>query len=778
MIVACALVAIRASAPPEPLGADAPEDQFSAERALRDVRVIAQRPHPVGTGDHARVRYYLLARLRELGLTPVVKAATVAQRNRAGADVFARVGNVVAEMKGSDATGAVMLVAHYDSVPASPGAGDDASGVATILETVRALRAGPPLRNDLVVLLSDAEELGLLGAKAFVENRAPLGSIKAVLNFDMRGNAGPVWMFETSRDNAWLVEQLARVAPYPHAASLTPEIYRRMPNDTDFTIFARAGLAGMNFAAARGLASYHTRLDTAARLDLRTLQHHGSYALSLARHLGSVALNDPGDGDDLYFTVGSHLFHYRMRLALPIAIGVALVVIATLVIVARSARFAASAVAVGFAAFIAGAIIAVLEAWLGWQLMAWVAADRMLEAGTTYGGPYFTASIIVLIGASLWRLYALLARRFDAQSLGAGVLLAWAAVMLLATVRLPGASYLLTWPLIFAALALAWDAHRGDERRTAISRTIAALVAIAPGVAMLAPLLTDAADGTMLFMLLSAMLAALMLVLTVPYMDFLSGGRPGIVGAVLAICGALLFGSGYIASAFGPSQPRPDSIFYNLNTDTGTALFASLDNRPDHWTAQFLKRNPRMSSLAMLAGADVDGAIAVTRGTSGSPASALRALGGNRLIVGQAPRLDLAPPEITEIGDVQDGDQRIVNLGIKSARGAPLVMMVVQPGVQVRTAAVDGTAVSGGASDGWAGWFWGVPKGGFVLTLAVGTQGTFKVTVTDISWGLPTFGEHRFAPRPPDVMPRASARIDSTTQVSKSLVVGSSAAIR
>ncbi len=105
-------------------------------------------------------------------------------------------------------------------------------------------------------------------------------------------------------------------------------------------------------------------------------------------------------------------------------------------------------------------------------------------------------------------------------------------------------------------------------------------------------------------------------------------------------------------------------------------------------------------------------------------------------------------------------------------------MMVVQPGVEVRTAAVDGKAVGGGSSDGWTGWFWGVPKDGFVLTLTIGTQGTFKVTATDISWGLPTFEGRRFAPRPPDVMPRASARIDSTTQVSKSLIVGSAAAIR
>ncbi|MGH7948186.1 MAG: M20/M25/M40 family metallo-hydrolase, partial [Candidatus Binataceae bacterium] len=674
IIVTCALWSIRASEPPAPLPADTPADQFSAERAIRDVRIIAQRPHPLGSGDHERVRYYLLARLRELGLQPMVESATVARRERVGPDVFANVRNVVAELRGADSTGAVMLVAHYDSVPSGPGAGDDAAGVAAILEAVRAIRAGAPLRNDLIVLFTDAEELGLLGAKAFIENQAALDRIKAVLNFDMRGNSGPVWMFESSAANGWLISELGRAAPYPRAASVAADIYRRMPHDTDFTIFAKAGIGGLNFAAAKGLPSYHTRLDSAARLDLRTLQHHGSYALSLARQLGSVTLGDPRAADELFFTVGSRLFHYRAALALPIATGVALVVLAALVVVVRSGSFSVIATLVGFAAFFATAIIAPLEAWFGWHAMAWLAADRMLAIGTPYGGPLFAASVMALIAASLWTGYAWLARNFDELCLGAGVLLAWTLLMLAGAVRVPGASYLLTWPLLFAAIALAWRAHLRRRPPAPVRDALPALVGVAPGVVLLSPLLAFSADGTMLFMLLAAVLETLLFAPVALYGRFLSRGRQSAIGSALTILGVALFVIGYVDSAFGPSQPRPDSIFYNLNANTNTAVFASADARPDRWTAQFLKHNPRVSSLASIAGATTDAAIPATRGTADSPASALRALGGQPLIVAKAPAIQLEPPVLTVVDDLQSGDQRIVVLRIKSARGAPVMM--------------------------------------------------------------------------------------------------------
>ena len=151
---------------------------------MRDVREMAKKPHPLGSAENDRVREYLVGRLRELGANPEVQTATVARHTPFGPDTWAVVNNIVAKIPGTNPSGAVLMVAHYDSVPSGPGAGDNAASVAAILETIRALKAGPALRNDLIVLFTDGEELGLLGAQGFVETYPALRNIKVVLNFD------------------------------------------------------------------------------------------------------------------------------------------------------------------------------------------------------------------------------------------------------------------------------------------------------------------------------------------------------------------------------------------------------------------------------------------------------------------------------------------------------------------------------------------------------------------------------------------------------------------
>ena len=148
-----------------------PLAEFSAARAMRDVREIAKAPRMLGSAENDRVREYLVGRLRELGASPAVQSATVARHTQSGPDTWALVNNVVATIPGTSPTGSVLMVAHYDSAPSGPGAADNAASVAAILETMRALKTGPAARNDLIVLFTDGEELGLLGAKAFVETQ-------------------------------------------------------------------------------------------------------------------------------------------------------------------------------------------------------------------------------------------------------------------------------------------------------------------------------------------------------------------------------------------------------------------------------------------------------------------------------------------------------------------------------------------------------------------------------------------------------------------------------
>lgn len=202
---------------PPVVAESAPATEFSAVRAMRHIPRIAQQPHPSGTAAHAVVRDGLVAQLQALGLeTQVQRTESVLARPRTVQ--VATVENVVARLAGTQPGQAILLVAHYDSVPTGPGASDDASAVAALLETARALKAGPPLRNDVIFLFSDCEETGLHGARAFVNQHPWAHEAKVVLNFDARGNSGPVYMFQTGDRNGWWIRRFLESAPWPAAS--------------------------------------------------------------------------------------------------------------------------------------------------------------------------------------------------------------------------------------------------------------------------------------------------------------------------------------------------------------------------------------------------------------------------------------------------------------------------------------------------------------------------------------------------------------------------------
>jgi hypothetical protein len=327
---------------PVPLPAGAPATEFSAARAIEHVRAIAQKPHPLESAEHDRVRDYIVHEFAKLGLAPNIQTGyaeiTLGKFHRSG-----NVQNIVSRLLGADNAGfpsntpfpdvknrgdgdrvgsdAVMLAAHYDSVPRGPGAGDDGHGVGVLLETARALRAGPPLRNDVIFLITDGEERGLLGAQVFMREHPWRFRPGVVLNFEARGTSGEAVMFETSTDNEWLIRGLQSAVPDAVATSVAYEIYRRMPNNTDLTIFKRGGLAGMNFAFIEHPEYYHTAQDTVEHLDPVSVQEQGRYALSLARWFGNRGLTVHPPGDAVYFTTAfTSLIVYPTKFAVILAV--------------------------------------------------------------------------------------------------------------------------------------------------------------------------------------------------------------------------------------------------------------------------------------------------------------------------------------------------------------------------------------------------------------------------------------------------------------------------
>jgi len=440
--------------PPQASPADAPPDGFSAARAMRHVEAIAREPHPLGSPSSEKVRAYILSVLEALGLEPEIQTP----RNTASADFGSGparspsrndVRNIVARWRGSGPPSkkALLLSAHHDSVPAGPGAADDASGVAAILEALRALKAGPAPKRDVIVLINDGEEAGLYGAGVFADEHPWSKDVGVVLNLDARGISGPSYMFETSEENGWLIEQVARALPHPSATSLTVDVYRLLPNDTDLSVYMTHGMAGLNFAFIDGLRYYHTPEDTPANLDPRTLQHQGENVLAMARHLGQLDLDQVRRPDVVYFSVLNRIvIIYPMTWVIPL-LGCAVLAYAavTLLGVIRG-RIRLVEILGGFGAFLVAALAALLLVGILWFFVR-TRFDTADSALVRFDMAILTGfSAVALLVA--WAILAVASRLWAWEGLGLGALGWWLAATVAASLWLPGASYAVLWPLL------------------------------------------------------------------------------------------------------------------------------------------------------------------------------------------------------------------------------------------------------------------------------------------------------------------------------------------
>ena len=453
--------------PPRPAAVNAPLTEFSGERALKHLTVIAQKPHPAGTSEHAAVANYIQNELTALGLKPEVQQTPA-------------VANILVRLKGTSDEQAVLLVAHYDSVPVSPGAGDNGSAVVAILETLRALKSSQPLRNDVIALFSDAEELGLLGAKAFVYQHRWAADVRLVLNFDARGTSGPAIMFQTSDKNGWLIKEFAKAAPHPAANSLAPAIYALMPNDTDFTVFKGAGFAGLNFAYIKGINHYHTPLDNLANIDHRSLQHQGSTALALTRHFGNLNLNSGTHENEVYFDLlNSATISYSEQWVMPLAVVVCLSFVALMAFGFKNKHLTCYGLFVGFMMVPLSVMSIVLIL---------VPIKELLMMAVSPGENNFDPVLFLVI-----TICVLLVVNARFSHVGISNLMAsgylWSLILLaLTSLFLKGGSYLFTWPLLFNLGALGFVLARKRRTNFSSKHLVLQVAGAMPGIILFIPL--------------------------------------------------------------------------------------------------------------------------------------------------------------------------------------------------------------------------------------------------------------------------------------------------
>lgn len=310
--LAAALVwTILAILPPAALGPDAPATRFSASRAFADIEALSRAPRPVGSAGNAQGVEYLAARMRMLGAelseqrTPLDRKALDALGKWSGrVEKGIVVRNLIGVIPGRDRTkAAVLLMAHHDSVWGSPGAADDAMGVAAALEVVRAIRAqGRPAR-DLILLFTDGEELGLNGAEAFFGKRPHrlAARIGVIINMEARGAGGRANMFETGPGNGAMMRLYADSVARPATNSLSVLIYDLMPNYTDYTIAKRNGTPGFNLATLDRAFAYHSPMAVPGAVDADSVQDMGDQALALASAL-AFAPDLPARSDNAAFS--------------------------------------------------------------------------------------------------------------------------------------------------------------------------------------------------------------------------------------------------------------------------------------------------------------------------------------------------------------------------------------------------------------------------------------------------------------------------------------------
>src|ERR1039457_6145719 len=512
----------------------------------------------------------------------------------------ATVYNVLARLPGAASTKAVMLAGHYDSVSAGPGASDDGHAVALELETLRALLAGPRLRNDVVFLFTDSEESGSLGAEGFLEHHPLAKQIGLVMNFEARGTSGPAMMFETSEGNGKIVREFAAAAPHPVTSSLSYEAYKLLPNDTDLTFFKQGGLAGLGFAYVNDVAYYHTQYDDVAHLDPRSLQQEGAYALALARRFGNLDIQNLKSANATYFVLPFFgCIVYPASWSMPLAGFAALLFAAVVALGIWKGRLMLGGTLAAFFGFLLAIVIASAAVAVMWSLAKGQAAGFWQAfAGDPYHpGVYRLASVALAVAVTA-ALFALFQRRARVLNLWAGALLCWLLLALATSVYIPGATYLFLWPMLFSTIALSIFAMR-PERGATVGSVILLCGFALPGLIMMAPTIELLFQSlTMRMAFVGAFATVLLLGLLIPCLNLIAAaGRWRLPGAAALVSAGCLI-AGASMSGFNRDNPRTNSIYYGLDTDTGKAAWFSLDLQEDDWTAHYLGANPQRSTLS------------------------------------------------------------------------------------------------------------------------------------------------------------------------------------
>ena len=567
--------------------------EFSTARALKIVKKISEKPHFVTSNNHENVANYLVSELKKLGLkTSFQEGFTLTEWGN-----LAYSKNIIATIKGSDSSKSLLIMSHYDSAPHSfsHGASDDATGIATILEGTRAfLNSNQKHKNDIVILFSDAEELGLNGAALFVTKNKICKNVGLAINFEARGTSGPSFMLmEVNKGNAKMVEGFANANPKIIASnSLMYSIYKLLPNDTDLTVFRTHGqVQGFNFAFIDSHFNYHTQQDNFQNLNPKSLAQQGNYLMPLMKYFGNADLNNLNSGEDLvYFSTPIGFINYPFSWVLPMVI-LATILFMFLMFLALGKRLISfTEVAKGFLVMIISIVAVGTITYFGWQLVLKIYPQYadILQGFTYNGHDYILAFLMLSLSICFFVYSRLTTNNRNVFSYWIASILLWLIINFGIATALPGAGFLI-FPVLSSLLIF------GIYLLTQKNYWFLNLIFAMPLLIILVPFLELFPVGLGLKILFgSCILLSLIFGLMLPI--FGSFSKKSVYSLVFFIISMVFFIKAHLNADYTNNQPKPNSLLYFLDADANKSFWLTYDNIPDEFTKTYLTDKPKVAT--------------------------------------------------------------------------------------------------------------------------------------------------------------------------------------
>ena len=747
VLLACAAMAwaaLRADAHPAPPTASAPASAFSSARASGHVRFLAAQPRPIASAANAEARQYIVDQLRAMGLDPVVQTATAQRswidRHHNARVVLGVVNNIVVHVPGNATDHArrpaLLLATSYDTGERSLGAATSAAPVAAMLETLRILQAGGPRANDLLVLFADGEQVGGLGTRAFAGQHPLAKRAGLVIRFDGGGSTGAPVLIGASGDNRAAIRGWADAAPNPHGSSLMQAVVQFMPGAPDMGALATLGRARLHLANVESSNGFHIgSRDTPDRLDPGSVRAMGETMIALARHFGQAPPDDGPAGAAVYFNVpGIGVAHYSTAAAWMLTRLTCLMFIIVCSIAVYRGDAEPGDIVTGALGFVFISAISALAVFLIWTTLPSLHPGYDFRSyGAGARDSWFLGGFAAL-GSAMFILFQRGLRRTVGHAAAAlGPLMLIAILLPLASWKLPGASYVLAWPLAATLMAYGVLYSPFAQQLRGYQRALILMAGAVPALLLVAPLVPQVFSATSpermnLPMATLALLLGMTALLLTAQRRFLVRGLLAAGAACIAVAAS--------GAPYGDAPiPQPNRMVY-LKDAYNWKSYWMLPAAPlDAWSKQFFPNAVRPQ-------------VQVDAFGHGSP----------KLWLARAPASPLGYPDIVVLKDDVLPKGRTVEFTLQAKPEVPAIDVTLKGAGTLRTS-VNGRPLTLENTNNWSLSLYGM--GGQLLHLRFDLNSD-ELSRIFIHERLPGLPPHAAGARPADLLPPMTPMTETT----------------